>query len=205
MKMGGKLKRVLFGGLCVPLLLSSGIALAQTETTTDTDNTSLAQRLADRKARLQTKLTTAQQVRLKARCKAAQGLLNPMREKVAAIQKNRVNAYDALSDQLNSLITKVGDKADTTELKTELDTYHDKVNDFETSLNDYKQAVSDLVDVDCVSDPAAFKASLDSARTLLTDARTKAADIRTYVTDTIKPSLQKLRDQLRSKQGAVIN
>ncbi len=174
-----------------------------TETTTTeseaTPKKTLEERLAARKEAMKTKLTNAQQTRLKARCKASQGLINSLHVRVKGLEKNRTSLYDKVIDKLNALVTKIGDKADTTELKAEIEVLQQKVDHFEADIAAYKQAISDLGEMDCAADPAAFKSSLDEAKTLHANLLQTSKDIRAYINDTIKPTLQNIRASLQKE------
>jgi hypothetical protein len=63
-------------------------------------------------------------------------------------------------------------------------------------LATYTQTISDLGSMDCVTDPLGFKATLESARTQRDLVAKDAAAIRSYLTDTIKPTLQEIRTSL---------
>jgi hypothetical protein len=107
--------------------------------------------------------------------------------------------YPNLVDRLNKLETKLAAAgADTTELKTEITMLQTKVDTFKTDLAAYKQSVADLVDMDCTSDPTGFKASLEDARAGLTKVREDGVAIKTYVNDTIKPTLKSIRASLET-------
>jgi chromosome segregation ATPase len=113
----------------------------------------------------------------------------------------RTKDYEALSSNLNTMLEKLNAKnIDTTELKAELTAVQTKITTFSTDLTAYKQALSDAKNADCTTDPAAFKAALQTARTARDKVVKDAADIKAYVINTIKPTLQKIRTQLSSGQ-----
>lgn len=161
----------------------------------------LAERIAARKAENNVRLTTAQSTRLKARCKAAQAMINRYGTAVEAVSSARVAFHDKVAGHLNKVIKKVGSSADTTELKAAVEAFTQKADAFEASVTVYKQSISDLKDMDCVTDPTGFRALLDSAKkqraTLFTDAKA----LRAYIGDTIKPLLKTLRAQLAAGRG----
>lgn len=184
--------------------LSSSPLKAQPVSETPVEST-LAERLEKRKQAYPVKLNGAQLSSLKARCKASQEKLAPVRDKVIVVQKNRINAYDTLHDRINGLISTVGGQADTSKLVQQLTEYETRVDKMEIALANYRQALNDLIEVDCTADPKGFKSSLEEARTLLTQVLQAATDIRQLIQDSIKPSLVSLRQELRDKQGDVIN
>ncbi len=204
-----KAKWLKIGGLTGAVLLVFAVSLpvvAQSDQTSDqSDAAALQVRLTQRKTQLKTRLTAAQQARIKNRCKATQGLLVSFDARIKTVESNRVNAYDTILDHLNSLTTRVGDKADTTDLQAQIAVLNSKVEAFKTDFTAYRQAVEDLHTMDCGADPAAFQASLESAKASQAQLRTEVMDIRAHITDMIKPALAALRAQLKQKQGQGIN
>lgn len=167
-------------------------------TINDADKKKLIERLAERKTQAKLKLTTAQKTRLQSKCKAAQGLLAPLKTKAHSHEKGRSEVYTKVVSKLTDLSAKLKAKgANTAELDAAITTLQGKVTTFNTDITAYKQAVSDLADMDCATDPDAFQASLQSARTTLEKVNKNAADIRTHIKDVVKPALVKLRAELQ--------
>ena len=54
--------------------------------------------------------------------------------------------------------------------------------------------------MDCASDPTSFKASLEKARSLREQVTKDAQEIKSYVNDTIKPTLKEIRAALEAKE-----
>jgi hypothetical protein len=136
---------------------------------------------------------------LQARCVIAQATLKNLQPHVASVQKTRGDAYKNISDLLSSLHDKLDNQAfNTTTLMSVMDVYNGKVTEYTTNLNAYKQALDDSVNVDCVKDPYGFKAALDTARMYHDRLVPNITDIRSYVTNTIKPSLENVKTTLES-------
>lgn len=179
-------------------------ATTQTRETTSTDSTTETEneveaRIEKHKSELKTKLTTAKQNSIKSKCKASQGKVSSISGRIKGLETSRTQVYKNLTTRLTTLSQKLKDKGvDTTDLNAQIAELSTKIDTFNTDLTAYKQAVSDLETVDCVSDPTAFQASLEAART----ARTKTADdakaVRAYLNDTIKPTLKTIRQTLES-------
>lgn len=208
-------------GLLLPLF-AVGAVFAQdssqttTNTTTQTDDTSTTEtkpltdaqkkemnaRTEKRKAEAKLKLTAVQQKRIQARCKNAQGLVRSVGVKVKGVETSRTKIHANLVERLTELQTKLDAKnVDTTQLKAEIAELKVKIATFDTDLAAYKQLVADLAELDCTADPAAFKTSLDSARASLQKVRDDAVAVRTYVKDTIKPTLKSIQTQLESAEN----
>jgi chromosome segregation ATPase len=137
------------------------------------DITALKARLEARKAALKTKLTAAETLRIKNKCATAQGNLSSVRGRIKGIETSRAQVYDNLTDRLTKLSSRLSDQGvDVATLNSEITELKAKITTFETDLAAYKQAVTDLAAMDCKSDPTAFKASLDAARTAQTQVLT---------------------------------
>ena len=174
-----------------------------TTTTTDKSKAELDARLQKRKDALKIKLTTVQQKRLQTRCKGGQGVVSKLQGRITGIETSRTQVYTNLVDRLTKLQGKLDQKgANTIELKKEITELQTKITTFKTDLAAYKQSVSDLATMDCVADPTGFKASLEDSRNGLKKVHDDGVAIKTYVNDTIKPTLKKIRAELASTKPA---
>lgn len=197
--------RVALSAIIITPLLVVGVARAvehdtatnQPATLSTEDKTAMQARLLKRKADLKTRLTNAEESKLKLKCKASQGHLSSLKGRIKGIDTSRNNVYRELVERLTKLQGKLNEQGvDTAALQTEIDALNTKITAFKITLADYKQAVSDLADMECATDPAAYKASLESARAAREKIILESAAIRAYVKDIIKPTLQQLRQQL---------
>jgi septation ring formation regulator EzrA len=163
----------------------------------------LQKRLQERVAKQKTKLQAAEQARIKERCSPAQGKISALSGRVKGIETSRIEVYNGVIARLGTLQTKLTNQgANTAGLQAEITELKAKVATYTTDIAAYKQTVADLATMDCSADPAAFKASLEAARASLVVVRQDAVNIRKYVQDTIKPTLQEIRSKLTStKQG----
>ncbi len=184
---------------------SGQVAQATTEESQEMsaeDKAALLKRLEERKTALKTRLTATEQQRLKSKCKASQGNLSSLKGRIKGIDTSRANVYRELVERLTKLSGKLKENGvDTAQLDSQIDELKTKIETFKTDLAAYKQAVSDLADMDCVQDPTAFKASLETARTAREKVNADAAAIKAYVKDTIKPTLQQLRSTLEKNES----
>ena len=176
----------------------------KTNTTTETEKPkgTLQERIQKQKDTLKTDVTKLEQDRLKLRCKAAQGIVKGAGDRAGTGATDRVKAYDELQTHLTNIIAKL--KAlgiSTTVLEQEQTTLVTKAAKIKTDFTTYKQDLADLKDMDCVTDPAGFKAALEATRIIHDNLTKEIADIKTYVTGTIKPTLQQLRDQVKAKES----
>lgn len=165
---------------------------------TDQQKKELSTRVQNRKSQLKVKLSTVQQKRLKDRCKSAQGLIRNANGKAKSVETSRGKMHTKLIDRLKELSINLKTQSiDTADLDATITDLEAKIATFNTDQATYQQAVSDLANIDdCTSDPAAFQASLESARVALKQVHEDAVAIRSYVKDTIKPTLNTIREQL---------
>lgn len=160
-------------------------------------------RIAQHKAELKTKLTTAQQKRVQARCKNAQTQLKVVTEKAVKVQANRDRIHSNLLARLTALETKLAaGGVDTTDFKAQIANLQTKIDTFKTDSAAYVQAAQDAAELDCQADPVAFKASLEAARTSLKKLQADAVAIRTTFAQEIKPRLAAVKAELEVKKEA---
>lgn len=208
-------------GLLVSLLFAvsvlsvtnSSLVGAETTTTTSTtadttaetvkpDNKELLQRLIDRKTRLKTVLTAAETAKLKLKCVPSQtGSLRSLSGRIQGIETSRREVHKNLVNRLEKLVEKLKVKnVDTAELEAEIVVLKAKIATFDANLSLYKQAITDLKSMGCVTDPVSFKASLETARTLRETLVMDSAAIKSYVKDTIKPTIKAIRTALAATE-----
>ena len=158
-------------------------------------------RVEKEKTDLKIKLSTADQERIKTKCKTSQGVVKTEGENVGSRAPGRTKAYEETLTKLNALVVKLKAKnVDVTELQAEITALQAKITTFQTDLTAYRVTLTDLKSVDCTTDPTAFKAALETARTALNKVILDATAIKTYAKDTIKPRLQKIRATLEASE-----
>lgn len=187
-------------------VVSAQTATQQTEqTTTQTQETKLADRLKQRKEALKTKLTAAAETRLKAKCKAAQGKVAAVGTRANTSLDKRYDRYDSIVSKLNTLVDKLKARdADTAKLETLITQLEAKIETFKESGDTYRQSVTDLKDLDCVADPEAFKATLDITRSQRADLLKQATDIKALIKQ-IRDELTVIRKVLASEANSATN
>lgn len=207
-----RIKLILTAALLAPLF-TVGVAMAVEEQATTMDTSTeaqssqsqmtteqkqkLEQRVKERKDTAKLRLSTTEQTRIKNRCPGAQGVVRNVEGRIKGVQTSRTQIHTNLVAALNKLEAKLSAKgADTTDLKAQIATLQTKIEKFNTDLAAYKQNVADLAAMDCATDPVAFKASLEAARAARQLVRTDSQDIRSYINDTIKPTLKSIRQTL---------
>lgn len=210
--------------LLIPLLCAVGVmvpALASAESSTDStqnqkqkpttttkteqeiqaEKQKLKERLEKQKADLKVKLNAAQEARIKAKCKATQGIIKAGEEHVKANAPKREQAYQQLKDHMTKLVEKLKAKGvNTVQLEEQLVVLKGKIDTFKLNQAAYNQAVSDAQNIDCAADPTGFKAALESARSKRETLIQSANEIKNYVKNSIKPTLATIRGELESKK-----
>lgn len=184
----------------VPVLsLESHYAPAtQAQTQTDSAQT---QRIAAYKAALGREVKAAEQTKIKLRCSVAQANAKTLSSRLSTVQKNRNAAYDSILKSLNDLEAKLNKQAfETTGLQQNIQALQTLVDSYKTNMNNYYLAVNDMATMDCAADPAGFVAALQAARTAHDSLTTQITEIRTYVTNTVKPTLSQIRTQIEDGQ-----
>lgn len=211
--MKNRIKIIYATMLCLPTLafmpaVVYAVEVNDTDTTsneTKTENelkTTLQERLAKRKTDLKTKLAGAEEARLKLKCKAGQVPVKNLSGRIKGLETSRDKVYANLINKLTNVSEKLKERElDTATLDTQIAMLKTKIETFRTDIAIYKQAVSDLGEMDCVSDPAGFKASLETARSARGKLAIDAAAIKTFVKENIKPTLVTLRTQLGALDG----
>lgn len=198
--------------LAVALMLFVFVPMALAETNTDTSTTTattetseakLKERVEEQKKKLKLSLSTVQQTQLKLRCKGAQAVAIKVHQNVGTFAPGRVKAYKNLQESLAKTITKLKEHSiNTTALEQEKVILDSKIATLQTDFDAYKQYLADLKDIDCVTDPAGFKTMLESARTQHQNLITSVADIKSYITSTIKQTLKDIRQQAEDKKAS---
>jgi hypothetical protein len=173
------------------------------EETEDQKRQKLLERLEVRKQKHQLRLSFAEERRLNMRCKASQGKMRSLEGRIQGIETSRTRVYGNLLSRLNSLAERLEAQGlDVAELNEHVGELGEMIDEFNAQLAEYKQVVADMAAMDCEEDPEAFKASLEEARVLLGDLRNHSREVRAYVLETIKPTLQALKAQLEESSDS---
>jgi hypothetical protein len=155
------------------------------------------ERFEARKEKFQLRLTFAEEQRLKTRCKSSQGKLRSLEGRINGIETSRTQVYGNLLERLSGLAERLEVQGyDVSTLTEQLTDLQVKIDTFNVQLDTYKVAVSDLAEMDCENDPEAFKVSLEDARQAHDDLKVSSNDVRAYLKETIKSTLQEIRSQL---------
>lgn len=165
------------------------------------NDSDLAKRTKQYRAAITDDLSVTVQQRIKLRCLAVQTNMKAFDARVETMKTNRAAAYDNILGQLNTLVENLQNQAfDTTKLEANVTDLNKKVDKYKAEMKSYSQAIDDLTVIDCTKDPVAFKGALEAAREDHQKLIASVSDVRTFVTNTIKPQLQTIREQLDAGQ-----
>jgi len=188
-------------------LPSETIKTASAETTVaTTESEDTTNKTTERQARLETLKTTfkskiddATKKRVALKCKPAQALVGAADKVDKANIIPRQSSYKKIVEKVQKLIDRLkADGKDTAAIEAALTTLSQKIDAFNADVTAYQQTISDLKELDCTADPAAFQAALLEARTQRETARTAAIDIRTFINSTLKTALQAVKTSLKT-------
>jgi hypothetical protein len=160
--------------MLLPVAVRAETTAPNTTTTTTTET--ITQRVGKYKQSLKNQPTAAEQAKIKLNCKAAQ-----------------VNV--SITNNLKTLVTDLkASNVDTAALETQRDALQKLITTYGTDLKTYQENIADMNAIDCVTDPVGFKAALEAARSSQAIVLKDIKAIRTYVNDTIKPTLVDLKN-----------
>lgn len=201
------------------IVMTSTVGLARAETATETTvkktpaqilaekEVLIKERIAEKKLALEEKITAAQTARIQKRCQAAQTILKKVETRVTERSEKHQTRYDALVSKLTGISERLqAQQVDTTKLDIQIVVVKEKIATYDAASSAYLSAIATTRDMDCQSDPSEFKASLETLREQRAEVVTSIKDIRTYVIETVKPTLQgivtTLKQQANKTEGS---
>ncbi len=200
------MKRVILitaGFIVVSACLIAARAYAATAPGTPPPGSTATLRLAQRKAERNITLDDKDSKRLLTTCKVGQ-------DKISLLKGSTNQSFISRQKEYNNIIgdmwvvtgkLKLAGK-DTFQLEKELATLTDKINNFQATRLNYQQALDDTVVVNCQADIVGFKALLETDRLYYADLQAKSKDISSYITDSIKTSLNGFLSELQGNDGS---
>lgn len=122
-------------------------------------------------------------------------------EQVTRYSKNkdpRIESYQNIVNKTTDLVTKLKGKGiDTTHLSSNLVVLDSKIKNFANSYDGYISSISSTKEYTCNKSEGEFRSSLQASRDQLRQVKDKSVDIQDYIKRTIRPEVQKIRDQLK--------
>lgn len=158
-------------------------------------------RIGEFKKRFKVNLSLSEIERIKLKCVGAQSVVGNLHSKFGSKAKPRTEAYANLQSRLDNLVVVLKAKnVDTTTLEQQITELKARIATFNNDLTVYKEAIADLKDVACKSDPTGFQAALLAARTAHDTLLKDIKSIRSYIVETLKPTLQTIKQQMEGKK-----
>lgn len=184
-------------GILVPALSIRSYHLPLTNAQSQDSNSSLETRKKKYQAIVGEDVSTTDLERIETRCLAVQTNIATLGQRLNNVQTKREQVYGGLLDKLTSLSSRLQNQAFNTEdLDANVSTLDAKIAKYKTTMKAYTQAVDDMTKIDCTEDPTSFTGALEEARTKHAELITQVRDIREYVINTIKPTLQQIKQAL---------
>jgi len=142
------------------------------------------------------KFTAEKCARVQERIQNRLSLFAGAKEKHTAVYVNLVN-------RINKFIARAdAQKLDTTTIKSHLAELETKIALFKTDYAAYAAKLAETKNYTCGHSEGDFKGVLLESKTLLKQVHADAADIRTYVRETILPDLKALKSQMTDTEDA---
>jgi septation ring formation regulator EzrA len=180
---------------------SSDDSAKSTDGADDAPSHDLKDRLENLRKDLKINLSAERTNRLKQHCKAAQTVLGTTNNRLGNSITTRSKAYANVSTKLARLIDRLkAANVDTTALQQQATALNSKIAVYTADLATYKQSLTDLKSLDCVTDPAAFETALQISRAAHDTLVTDTTAIKDYVANTIRPTLQAIATELKAKE-----
>lgn len=195
-------KRLLGGTVSVLVLLTIplGSVSAQVAPAAPPPGGTFDQRLVQRKAEQNVQLDKKAQDRLTSKCVGAQNAVRSIQQKAGSTLDNREKAYQRIDGILWVTIGELKlAEQDTFNLERQRAQLAADAKTFQTTVDYYLQTLDDIAVINCQADPAGFKALLETARAYHQQIRVQSANIKTYVVDTIKPTVAKHTQDLQTR------
>ena len=201
------LKRSAISLMCAAAVFAVFLNVARAETTntvlsslitpdSQEDSTTIDQRLAARRPKVQ--LSAADKQNIAAKCALAQTVINDRKTKDTKAASIRLQTYNELVKRLTFLVDNLSSQgSNASELLNAQNYFVASINNYLNDAQSYKTAMDDLVIMDCQSDPAGFRATLNEARV---DRAKLGPDVAT-----IKNNLSNLQKSLGDSRQALIN
>ena len=202
------LKKTLFSLLSAAVVFTVFFSVAKAETTntvlsglitptSQEDTTTMEQRLAARRAKVQ--LSAADKVSIASKCSLAQTAVNDRKNKDSKAAAIRLQTYNELVKRLTFLVDNLSSQGDdASQLLNAQNYFVASINSYLSDAETYKVAMDDLVTMDCKADPAGFRASLIEARTLRAKLATDATAVKGNLTN-LQKNLANARQGLITK------
>lgn len=140
------------------------------------------------------------QERLQTRCEEVGSNLEQYRTRFSQGAQQYLGAFTRMSAQLESVEERLRNSgsADTTTLQQQLVELREMITAFEGNKDLFVSELTSIHDASCSDADASTRTQVQQSRQQLQALRTEARAIRSYIQNTIRPELQRLRLQLET-------
>lgn len=181
----------------------TGVTMAISQPKVTKPGSTLASRIAQRKNERALKLDEDTFDRIVSRCSRSQNDIRTTRDSYVSVDSNRTRTYNQVDAKLWYLIGGLKYiEVDTFKLQQQRSAFVTKVDNYNSLYKEFRQSLSDAVDMNCQADPTGFEALLETARIYNIEIRNQLNDITKYVNDTIQPTLSNYSDNLKVKASS---
>ncbi len=160
----------------------------------------IEERIKQRTSEQNLNLTQRDITRITSKCIGSQAVVREIQSKLGSVSDKRLNTYEAIDAKLWVIIgkLKLADK-DTFKLESQRGEYAKKVTLLSSTMNQYKQVIDDMVVINCQSDIKGYMSLVATARLYHESIRKQTEEIKSYVVNDVKASLQTFASELQPK------
>lgn len=163
-------------------------------------SSTIEQRIAQRKAEQNVVLAPAEEKRLVNICANAQSKLRPVQQTSTAAADKRIKVNQQIDGKIWTAIGKLKlAQKDTFELEQKRSGLAAKILNTQKLTAEYGQALDDAMAINCKADLVGFKALIETARSYREQLRLGLTDMRNYINNDIKNSLDAYATDLQTK------
>jgi chromosome segregation ATPase len=140
-----------------------------------------------------------QEEAVRLRCEKTNSNIEKIIENYDTKVQKHIDTYSSIKSRIEYVVKLLESKgADVSALRTELDTLNEMIFTVATEREQYIATLRESQTLVCGESEGAFKEKIQEARNKLPKIKTDVEAIKSYIKDTIRPELQKLRDSLET-------
>jgi hypothetical protein len=183
----------LFACLVFALSITLQYGVQAQQDQTDPQRLELEKRISERIGQQKINLDSIQKQRIKLRCVGAQTKAKVQLTNAKKFSEQNDKQFEEIIDKINQLIQKLAaDGQDTAPIITALDKTKQQEAQLKTTYEKFISALSDTIELDCKTDPAGFKASLQESRAAFRDLVKLRVDVRKSIKEDVKNALKSI-------------
>ncbi len=173
--------------------------LAQSSTSTDSARES---RRAEAERAYPQNLSDVERAQIVSRCQAAQAKIQVLEDHLLPRVEQITDQYDIIDLELSAVSKRLrAHELDTSTSDVLLVAYRRQYNSLKSAISSYRTALSDVVTVNCVENPASFKSLLENARVARKDVSDAIATLNKILSNDMVSSFNSIKGRLSSPSG----